>query len=309
MKNRFRKQYIKIAKKLTLADLQAGADNGLLSMEDLVSDGRVAQQSNFFMGLFSQQGLKNVINAFGLTEALARLGLTDLNVEIDTSDPHSHRLYLFTGKPCQENTVCEMVLKRGPIKIMEHILPNFPNKTPNLLQVEWLLLQNPKRSFDEIRPQLPGQSYPGLGIGDRMLQIMIILTRRLHLEGMINKPHYYHTAFMFTKDFIFTNPRNQAILQSINHDLLSQYKFHTVAWAAHFDCIINQVTNTALSWDTEYLILPLEKYLIKYFHSHEYEVAVAREMKKYNFTIDTSKFLECMQKRKIPVYEKIISPT
>lgn len=305
MKNRFRKQYIKIAKKLTLADLQAGADDNHLTMNSLVVDGRVEQSSNFFMGIFTLQGLKNVIDAFGLTDALGRLGLTDLRVDIDTSDPYTHRLYVYTGEPCDSNTICEMVVKKGPLNLQCDNLPKFPNCNPNLLQIEWLLLQNPRKTFNEVRPQLPGQIYPGLGIGDRMLQILIIMTRRLRLEGMINKPRYYHTAFMFTKDFIFTNPHNQAILFAINRDLLSSYKFHTVAWAAHYDCIINHKTGQTLVWDTDYLILPLEKYMIKYFHSREYQKAVEKEMKNYKFIINVSKFQKCMQKNKIPIYEEL----
>ncbi|MBU0712453.1 hypothetical protein KJ762_15365 [bacterium] len=306
MKSRFRKQYIKIARKLTLADLQAGAESNDLTMDNIVSAGRVEQSSNFFMGVFTRQGLKNAIDAFGLTEALARLGLTDLQVDIDTSDPHTHRLYVFTGDACDNNKICEMVVKKGPVNLQQDNLPKFPDRSPNLLQIEWLLLQNPRISFDEIRPQLPGQQYPGLGIGDRMLQILIIMTRRLRLEGLINKPRYYHTAFMFTKDFVFTNPRNQAILFSINRDLVRKYKFHTVAWAAHYDCIINHETGSTLVWDSDYLILPLEKYMLKYFYSKEYQKAVEREMKNYTFIIDINKFQKSMQKNKIPIYEQLI---
>ena len=305
MKNRFRKQYIKIARKMTLADIQAGAEDNNLTMDDIISAGRVDQSTNFFMGVFTRQGIKNVIDAFGLTEALARLGLSDLQITIDTSDPHTHRLYVFTGDTCDNNKICEMVVKKGPVDLQRDNLPKFPDRKPNLLQIEWLLLQNPRISFDEVRPQLPGQQYPGLGIGDRMLQILIIMTRRLRLEGLINKPRYYHTAFMFTKDFVFTNPNNQAILFSINRDLLTKYRLHTVAWAAHFDCIINHMTGQTLIWDTDYLILPLEKYLLKYFHSKEYQKAVEDKMKRYKFIIDLNKFQKIMQKNKIPIYEKL----
>ena len=306
MKNRFRKQYIKIARKLTLADLQAGAEDNNFTMENILSAGRVEQSTNYFMGVFTKKGIKNVIDAFGLTEALGRLGLTDLQVDLDTSDPHTHRLYVYTGDTCDNNKICEMVVKKGPVNLQYKNLPKFPDRNPNFLQIEWLLLQNPRIAFDEIRPQLPGQLYPGLGIGDRMLQILIIMTRRLRLEGLVNKPRYYHTAFMFTKDFVFTNPHNQAILFSINRDLLTNYKFHTVAWAAHFDCIINHINEETLIWDSDYLILPLQKYMLKYFHSREYQKAVEAEMDKYKFIIDLNKFRKCMQKNKIPIYEKLV---
>ncbi len=301
----YRREYMKIARKLTLSEIQGGAEPDDLSLDDLITDGRVKQSSKYFMGVFSKAGLMYIVKAFGLAEDMKKQGLQNLKIEIDTSDPYTHRLYAYAGKICDNNKICEMVLKQGPMHFSSGFLSQFPNKTPNFLQVEWLLLQNPTKQFDKKRPPLPGQKHPGLGVGDQMMQLMIIMTRRLHLEGIINKPRYFHTAFMFTKEFIFTNPRNQAILMAINRDLLSKYNVHTVAWAAHFDCIINQVSGSELIWDPDFLILPLKKYLIKYFRSKDFHKEVALQAKKFKFSINTEKFLECAHKNKIKIYEKL----
>lgn len=303
--SRIRKEYMKIARRITLADLQGGTGDEDLSLNSLVEDGRVRQSSNFFMGIFSATGLKNVIHQFGLSKELQKQGLEDIRIEIDTSDAHTHRFYAYNSSVSDKNKICEMVLKQGPVNIKEGILSNFPHQNPNLLQVEWLMLQNPKRDFDDKRPRLPGQSHPGLGLGDQIMELMIIMTKRLRLEGIVNKPHYFHTAFMFTKEFIFTNPRNQAILDAINKQLLSKYNFYTVAWAAYFDCIINAKTDQPLKWDPDYLILPLKKYLLKYFQSREYQRNVNQQCKNYQFRIDRDNFLAAMTKHNLKVFQDL----
>jgi len=293
---RYRREYSKIARKLTTADIQAGVAENELSLENLLTDGRVTADSNFFLGVFSRLGLVNAVRAFGLQEILNKAGLTNLRLEIDTSDPHTHRLYAFNGTPQPENTICELVLKRGPVHFNTGVLPNFPARNPNLLQVEWLLLQHPLQSFSASRPPLPGQVHPGLGIGDRLMEILIILTNRVRLEGIINKPRYCHTAFMFSKEFVFTNPVNQAIMYAISKNLLSKYSFYLVAWAAHFKCIMNTRDHAPLIWEPDFLMLPLAKDLIKYFRSREYQQRVNELTRQYNFTIDHASLRALMLK-------------
>lgn len=299
---RYRREYIKIARKLTLTDIQSGVSDVDLSMDKIVYDGRVTPDSNFFLGVFSRQGLLNAVKAFGLLDVLAKEGLKDITIDIDTTDAHAHRLYAYAGRSCVENKICELVVKHGPIDLSKSALPHFPNIKPNLLQVEWLLLQNPHKQFSRERPPLPGQVYPGLGLGDRLMEIMIIMTRRLHLDGIINKPHYFHTAFMFCKEFIFTNPVNQAIMVAISKDLLAHYPFFVVAWAAHFKCILNTKDDTPLEWESDYLLLPLKKDLIKYFRAKEYQRQVQLRARKLHFTIDFAALREKMSKAGIEHY-------
>ncbi len=304
MMTRYRKEFRKIAKKLTLADIQGGISNNL-SLESLVTGGRVSPGSNFLLGVFSKNGIVKILEVFGFLKFLKDKGLSDIDIEIDTSDPHTHRLYVYSGTPCPKNNICELVLKQGPLHIKEGILHSFPNRNPNLLQIEWLLLQNPKENFTVTRPPLPGQSHPGLGLGDRLTELFIIMTRRLRLEGMINKPNFFHTAFMFTKDFVFTNPNNQAILHAMSRDLLSKHSFYTVAWATYFKCILNTNDKTQFSWKPDYLILPLTKDLIKYFRSNEYQYKVQDLTKKYHFCIDVRKFTNSMKNNKLHIHKDL----
>jgi len=299
---RFRKEYIKIARKLTITDIQSGISDDELSMNNIVSDGRLSSESQFFLGVFSRRGLIKAIRAFGLDAILEKSGLTNLTLDIDTSDPHIQRLFVYSGTALAENKICELVLKQGPISIEENLSPSFPRRNPNVLQVEWLLLQNPQQKFSLEKPPLPGQIHPGLGIGDRLMEILIILTRRLRLEGIVNKPRYFHTAFMFSKEFVFINPFNQALMFAISKNLLAKYSFWMVAWAAHFNCIINKKDGKSLDWVAGNLILPFAKDLIKYFRSWEYQQEVSRLMKKFNFEIELDKLRSALRRNDLEQY-------
>ncbi|MFH1212811.1 MAG: hypothetical protein V1681_01875 [Candidatus Neomarinimicrobiota bacterium] len=301
---RFRKEYIKIARRLTLADIQSGISDDEFDLGNIVTDGRLAADSHFFLGVFSRRGLLNAVRAFELSNILDNMGLTDLSLDIDTSDAHMHRLFVYTGESHPDNKICELVLKQGPLHFEEGLLPNFPQRNPNVLQIEWLLLQNPRQSFSAERPPLPGQSHPGLGIGDRLMEILIIMTRRVHLEGIVNKPRYFHTAFMFSKEFVFSNPLNQALMYSISKNLLAKYSFWTVAWAAHYNCIINKKDGLPLDWTSDYLILPFAKDLIKYFRSREYQQKVSQLMKKFDFEIDREKLLGALRRNDLEQYAR-----
>jgi len=301
---RFRKEYIKIARKLTIADIQSGITDDELNLNNIVTDGRLSSESQFFLGVFSRQGLMNAIQAFGLDAILEKSGLTNLSLDIDTCDPHIHRLFVYGGKATADNKICELVLKQGPLCFEEGILPSFPRRNPNVLQVEWLLLQNPRQNFSAEKPPLPGQIYPGLGIGDRLMEILIIMTRRVRLEGIVNKPHYFHTAFMFSKEFVFVNPLNQALMFAISKNLLSKYSFWLVAWAAHFNCIINKKDGKPLDWVAGNLILPFAKDLIKYFRSREYQQEVSRLIKKFNFEIELEKLRSALLRNDLEKYAR-----
>ncbi|HPC35481.1 MAG TPA: hypothetical protein P5268_04180 [Candidatus Marinimicrobia bacterium] len=302
---RFRKEYTKIGRKLTSADLQSGISNEKLGLDNIVTDGRLSVDSQFFMGVFSRQGLLNAIRAFGLLDILEKKGLTDISIDIDTSDPYIQRLYAYSGTPLTENKICELVVKQWPLLWEDGLPPSFPRRNANVLYIEWLLLQNPRENFSAEKPPLPGQNYPGLGIGDRMMEILIIMTRRLNLEGIVNKPHYFHTAFMFSKEFVFINPYNQALMYAISKELLSKYSFWMVAWAAHFNCIVNKQDGKPLDWKAGDLILPFAKDLIKYFRGREYQQEVNRLIDNFNFEIELDKLHAALKSNDLEKYARL----
>ncbi len=296
-----RREYKKISKKIHFAEMQDGSYEEEITLESLISFGRIQSNSCFFLEVFSKQGLMNLLNKFHLLEVLNKKGLDNISTELDTSDSRIHRMYIYTGEQKPANIICELVARKSPQNFSEEINPGLHNCTSNILQIEWLLLQNPKKVFAQDRPRLPGQSRPGLGLGRNFLELMIIMANFLSLDGITNKPHFFHTAFMFTKEFIFVNPEKQAIIEMICKDLLPKYPFYNISWAANFNCIVNTKTNEPFTWEPDVLILPLKKKLVKYFHSREYKKTVHLKRNNYSFAIDFDKFKNAMKEHDLKI--------
>ena len=282
-------EYKKIAKKITRIDIQSGIDENELTMESLLNFGRVSSCSNLFLGVFSNSGLMYILKKFRIIDELAKKGLTDITTEVDTSDTHTHKMYVYNGEPNPANVVCELVAKIGPLNFDNAMLKTYPKRFMSFLQVEWLLLQNPKTRFTEKKPRLPGQSYPGLGLGRNMMILLILMAKNLRLNAIVNKPHFFHTAFFFTKKFIFVNPYKQSEVEALSRDLLKKYSVYDIAWASNFEAIIKN-NGEYFTWEPEFLIYPMSKRLQKYFDSKDYKKIVSKNKKEISFSIDDDKY-------------------
>lgn len=293
------REYKRIAKKITRLDIQQGADEDELTLDSLLNFGRFQSKSNFFLGVFSNSGLKYILERFRIVEELGKRGLNNISTELETTDSHTHKLYVYSGAPNPSNVICELVAKKGPLTFEEGLLPNYPTIPMSFLQIEWLLLQNPRKRFSDERPRLPGQSYPGLGLGKELMILLMIMAKNIGLDGITNKPHFFHTAFIFTRMFVFVDPYKQAEMEALNRDLLKQYKFNDIAWAAYFECIINNTTNEVFKWDPGFLVFPMSKKVYKYFNSKDYKKTVARYRNEMSFSIDEKKYQKKLQMHEI----------
>ncbi|MBN2279364.1 MAG: hypothetical protein JXQ65_02165 [Candidatus Marinimicrobia bacterium] len=293
------REYKKIAKKITKSDIQAGCDDEEITLESLLNFGRIQSKSKLFLGIFSNAGLKYMLNQFHLIEELENLGLTNITSEIETSDSHTHKLYIYSGEPNPSNVICELVAKKGPLHFEKGLLKNYPKVQMNFLQIEWLLLQNPKKRFADDRPRLPGQSYPGLGLGKNLMVLIMILAQNAGLDGIINKPHFFHTAFMFTKKFVFVDPYKQAEIEMLSKDLLKKYSFYHLSWASFFECIVNEKTGSVFHWEPDFLIFPMTKRLLKYFDSKEYKKQVMMYKNDFKYRLDEDKYKQMIEEHNL----------
>jgi hypothetical protein len=53
------------------------------------------------------------------------------------------------------------------------------------LYIHWLSLRNPRARFSEVRPRLPGQDVPGLGLASETVKLLTIMARRLGLAAVV----------------------------------------------------------------------------------------------------------------------------
>jgi hypothetical protein len=176
-------------------------------------------------------------------------------------------------------------------------IPGLPPLRPlQCLALEWLTLQNPLAGFSESRPALPGQAYPGLKLGHKVLDIFVYLARLLHKDALLAFPAYFHNALLFSRYFRFFNPRKEAEVMAIRHAFL-HVPFKNLAWAVHLGCLRRSDSST-YEWTSEVQIHPLNRALKGYFDSRAYRDAVKMFSRPDEYTIDWEAFER--QQQKIP---------
>lgn len=299
--SRLEKKFRRIAQKLTHFEIQAGLSNDFdLTLDDLFSDGRPIQSSDLFLGKYSRDGIALIIKRFGFDRLLKRRGLGQLDIICDTSDPYRHILRIYHNKQhTRDNLVCELVAHQDVLRVKDSLESGYDFGTLKVVNIEWMTLQNPTAKFTPTRPPLPGQQYPGLGIGDEVLALLIIMGRHLRVDGLLNVPQYYHTALMFSRRFSFINPRMQATVQTITRDLWKRHRLATIAWAIHFECLYDEARQKYFVWEPEEQLIPVTSLVRRYFQSEEYLARVESAMEEMKFRLDDEKLTACLKKAKL----------
>ncbi len=122
--------------------------------------------------------------------------------------------------------------------------------------MEWLLLQNPRGTFSPYRPQLPGQSHPGLGELKETTALLMMACRRLHLDGILFVPSQFHVAWPGQHVVVFLDPEVQARFDALE-ELLGGLPFAEASLSLREGRVVDRTTGEAISWKPEPMILPV----------------------------------------------------
>ncbi len=283
-------KYRRIAKRISPMDIMTNFDQMELSWDDLFTPGNLSNSTELFLGKYSRDGIKFIIERFGLDRQARHLGIRNISVVVDTTDPYRHKLIIYDGPVQDRDHIIMEFVARYQQLTPKDVDAEFLYKRPlRVLVIEWLLLQNPRADFTRSKPRLPGQNHPGLGIGDELLALFTIMGRHLHVDGIINVPEYYHTALLFSKRFVFLSPYVQAEVTKVAQDLWKKYRLAVIAWASATDSIIRQDSGEPFEWHPRKQIIPLQKELRIYFKSDAY-LSISNRLDDHpKFIIDEEK--------------------
>ncbi len=290
---RYRRKFHRIARKLTNLELQQGARDFQLSMESVLHDLEESQGSQYFLGSYSEAGIMLALEKFGVCRELRRLGFENFLLHADTSDPYRQRLRLFYKRRDPRHLLGELIIHKATFtrKGKNH-LPDvcFPL---TMLHVEWLILQNPTGEFTPERPRLPGQEYPGLGVGSRVLEILYLMAKHQRTRGLLIVPHFYHTARLFSREFYFFNPEYQGLLNALARDL-EEYSLPVQAWAVEGEAVRREREARRVRWQPEEQILPCDSRLKDYLESRRYRELVKQAENRYSFSVDSEQLAKAL---------------
>lgn len=239
---------------------------------------------NLFLGYFSENGLRIIFEKYKIKKKLNKLGFNNLHLDIDTSDAYKHKVIVKNYKNGSIERLIELVVKKDVLEIDMPFDSKLNGNKYDVLTVEWLKMQNPRAKFSKQRPKLPGQEFPGLGIGSEALELLIMAARRLGLLGVINIPDHYHNAFFYSKIFNYENPRDEAKLHALIRDTKGRH-ISNVAWAIERRILIDKNKNEPFKWFIKRQVLPLTREWYKLYRSKEYKNYVRKRQKKYHFEI------------------------
>lgn len=250
-----------------------------------------------FMKKYTAEQMTALIQNSPMGRQLEKIGFGDWFIELDLSDPFNHYLYIRSPQyPSKSDYIAFMIIRTDIFHIktsahskegLDYLRQYFNKSDVRFFNIKWLSLQNPAASFTKDRPRLPGQRYPGSGIGRTFLTELRKLSLNNSDDGIVNIPEHFHNAFMY-QGFYFLDPINQGIFNKMIKDLkvdIREKGLGNVSWAVGVGAL--KLDGKPYPWNPGEFVCPLSNRMIAYFDSFHYTNAVSICMKNTGlFTID-----------------------
>jgi acetoin utilization deacetylase AcuC-like enzyme len=240
-------------------------DDWGLTAEDIYGVLDRDAQDPRFLGYYSQHGVELVLERSGVLDRLRDLGYRRPRLELDLAGSGSHTLRVWGGAGRRELLV-EAKLRRD-----RQALEGF-----ELLAVEWLLLQHPRGRFTSLRPALPGQSHPGLGMLRDAVALLVQVCHRLHLDGLTFTPGHYHLAAQSNRYLRFLHPEDAATFDAVA-DAVAGLPLAAATRAVEEGRVVDAKTREPLRWRPMPMVLVVSEALMRRFEAgYEQRRAEAR---------------------------------
>jgi acetoin utilization deacetylase AcuC-like enzyme len=166
------------------------------------------RRQRLFLGYYTSAGIEHALFRYGLLEHLRRLGYRWFRVALESAEA-GDRACLYGEWEGVEHLLADLVAERRRVAGAE------------VLYVNWLSLRNPTAHFTPLRPRLPGQEVPGLGLAREMVEMLALVARRLDLAGVVFRPAHYHTAYSARHNMAFVDAGRQGRFEALVRDLSS----------------------------------------------------------------------------------------
>ncbi len=250
---------------LSRVELQRGASSlESLELEDLFSAGE-----GMFLGFYTAEGLEHAFEQYGLFASLRELGFADVRVGVVTDDPDEHLMRIWSDEPKLEAPLLELVARRDVLRPTHELAQQFGEPFLPVLTIEWLQMQNPVGEFSPDRLPLPGQRFPGLGLGAEVLTMLQNACRRLDLEALVTVPAYFHNAVFYSEAFAYFDPAVQGQFLALTRDIVPQANASVAAasWALNWNMVTERADDEPVVWFHDAMVAPISDRLVKFFDS------------------------------------------
>ena len=251
---------------------------------DILSQLTEDKGPSLFLGRYSMNEVISVLGKRNFLKEAQKRNLWPLSFDLDSSEYPLQRFQIFYREKDPKKMIVDLKIREGRFRVKDEFASGFLSSEYEFLILEWLTLQNPLQDFSPERAPLPGQNYPGLSLGKKVLDIFVYLARLTKKDGLLACPAYFHNALLFCRQFNFIKPEKEAEILAIRK-AFPQVSFKDLAWIVHLNCLRGK-RNDTYEWKGERQVYPINKTLKKYFESKAYRDKVRMSEKNLSFTID-----------------------
>ena len=158
------------------------------------------------LGVYSLEAIELALEQFQFFHVVRRLGYSEFRLELSRQNAWD-KIRIF-GK-CALGVVLLAECEMGIGHVRER----------PVLYINWLTLCHPMAEFSKHRPQLPGQSVPGLGLTTETAHFLSLVAKERHLEGIAFKPSWYHMAYVAKRFCRFADAKRHGRFLALLRDL------------------------------------------------------------------------------------------
>ncbi len=239
------RRYKRAAERLHLYDLTAGRD------EDLTADPTREASAARLVELYTPEGVRRALETYGVSEALAAMGLGDFDLQIEQTDRFRSRLHVTVEHEGASATVCDL-----RVHLVELSLHGFEEPV-GAVEIDWLTMQNPRAAFTADKPRLPGQVHPGTGLGRSMHNLLQLMCLRLGRGALVTTPERWHLAALYARGgYRFRSVDRQQTHDAVS-DALRGYHFAAAAWAVDLGLVAPEGHDEPYRYEAEPMVLAL----------------------------------------------------
>ena len=267
-------RYRLLARRVRPPELLRDSSEGWgLGDEDVLGSLTDHGRSQRLLGYYSKDGIELALERYGFLDRLRGLGFERLSLDCDLDDESGQTLRIF-AEPGREAPIMELRVRRdaGTVPGME------------LVRVEWLMLQNPRKQFRDESERLPGQRHPGLGLYRDVIALLVMLCERLGLDGIVFSPSHYHLAVQSRRHLWFLDPLDEARFRSMRN-ALGDLPLSRATRVVHDGHLVDERTNEPAGWIPAPRVLPVSDRLKQKVGSEDYEKRVAASMSDFSFRV------------------------
>ncbi len=302
--SKLHKRYERIYQSLSRVELQ----RGMRQLDDLDLGDLFDYDTDLWLGFYTPEGLELALERYGILRDIRQRGFQKLDIELRLDDPDEQMLRIWSTLPQCEEPLLELVASRGVLHFEESLAEQLGSQYAPVLSVQWLLMQNPMASFDAERLPLPGQTRPGLGVGEQVMEILRNTCRRLGLHGLLTVPAHFHNASMYGLTFQYVDPRAEGAFRALERDVLAQLdeSLALASWAIHWNMVVdrNDDPHEPFEWFHEAMLCPIDEPFTTYFDSRRYRSDVDDHGGEHAFEVFKEALLRNMATRGMKPWDR-----